>query len=469
MVGMNNQNSNSTYPKPARCNKTIIRIDAAVTYTHIKNLLLNGVDGFSIRPADGPQENWRQLFEDIRRAAKETVKEAAIIQELAGPQLSLGDFTGVINVRRGQSLAFAYRADYALTGQIPLRYDLSRVVKRGERLILFANRVSLVVTAVRSGVIYAEAQTAGMLIKDKEVVLPDTDFAGDIITAQDRNELIFALSQDVDYISLGLVQTAADVSGLKQLLRGMHSNAKLIVSIKTRQSLRNLDGIAAEADMLLADTAALALATTPADVPAKIRKIVVAARKLSVPTIIKLPPGNLDQSDQMAVAAVASSYSIGPDAVLFESVESNRDLAAVALLNHVATAVPPNLSLPVVRSQSSFQETVLRTALDMAQATGAKAVVTDTGAEGAVIGLAALRRTIPLVALTDDRRLLRQLAIIYGVETNLCSPGQSETARLNGLAKSIAYLNDGDVVVVVGAHHPGTVGAADTLQVRLIG
>ena len=469
MVGTNKQNSNITHIQSPRGSKTIIRLNAAsVDYADIKALVQRGIDGFSIRPFAGPKENYTQLLGFIRQAAKENFRAVSIIHELAGPQLSLGDFPGVIQVRRGQNLALAYLADYATTCQIPLRYDLSQVVKRGQKLVIASSYVSLVVTAVRAGVIYAEAQTPGMLIKDRELILPDTDFAGEIITPQDRNDLLFATSQDIDYILLSMVQSAVDVASVRQLLKGMSSSIRLIVAIQSNRALQELVDIAGETDILLADVPALSLSAPPVSVPGHIRSIISAGRRMFTPTIIKLPASHLDPADQLVIGSIVSAYMSGPDAVLFESVESGRDLAAAALLNRLAKNTPLALEIRSERSDS-LQANVLLTALEMAGSIGAKAIVTDIGTEEAANGLAAFRQSVPLVALTESPILLRQLSVIYGVEAVLCPAGQSVTQRLDSLPKRCPFLVRGDIVVVVRAHNPGTSGVGDTLKVRMIG
>jgi pyruvate kinase len=457
------------HTKSSGGSKTIIRLDAALAdYAHIKALLQHGIDGFSIKPVAGPKENYRQLLGFIRQAAKETFREVAVIHELAGPQLSLGDFPGVIQVRSGQSLTLAYLADYATTGQIPLHFDLSKIVKRGQRVTLVTGQVGLVVTAVRSGVVYAEAQTPGMLIKDRELILPDTDFAGEIITPQDRNDLIFATGQDIDYILLGMVQSAVDVASVKQLLKGMHSAAKLIVAVKTNRALQDLDGIAGEADMLLADISALSSDMPPVSVPGHIRRIMTVGQQMTAPIVIRLPEYHLDSADQLAIGAAVSVYAAGPDAVLFDAVEAGRDLATATLLNHLANVTPPAFVSRTCR-QDSLQSNVLLAALELALTIGAKAIVTDVGTEEAAIGLAIFRQSVPLVVLTESQRLLRQLSVIYGVESVLCPAGLSATKRLDSLPKHCSFIVRGDIVVVVRAHSPGTAGSADTLKIRMIG
>src|SRR5690606_17926518 len=112
--------------------------------------------------------------------SRELGKPVAIIQDLQGPKIRLGEFEGIITIQAGQHLSFAYHADYEASGHIPTQYDLSKKVKAGERLYLFDGKVRTRVTSVRDGVVYTVADNDGIIIKRKGINLPDTDFGGDI-------------------------------------------------------------------------------------------------------------------------------------------------------------------------------------------------------------------------------------------------------------------------------------------------
>src|SRR6185369_9981962 len=102
----------------------------------------------------GTEADRLQQIPWIRRASKELGKPVAIIQDLQGPKIRLGEFDDIINVRAGQTLSFGYNADWVKTGVIPTQYDLSTKIKRGERLSLYDGKVRTVVTSVKDGIVY---------------------------------------------------------------------------------------------------------------------------------------------------------------------------------------------------------------------------------------------------------------------------------------------------------------------------
>ena len=203
------------------------------TYESILALMKAGANGIRLNFSHGNHEERADQIKWIRKASKEYGKPVAIIQDLQGPKIRLGDFEGIINVQTGQSLTFKYDSDYERSGYIPTQYDLSKKVKRGERLYLYDGKVQTIVTSVKDGLVHARAENNGILIKRKGINLPDTDFEGDIITAKDKKDITFGSTNDVDFVALSFVQTGKDIRNLRTMLKGLGSTARIIAKIET--------------------------------------------------------------------------------------------------------------------------------------------------------------------------------------------------------------------------------------------
>ncbi|HEY5153020.1 MAG TPA: pyruvate kinase, partial [Candidatus Saccharimonadales bacterium] len=244
------------------------------SYEAILALIKAGANGIRLNFSHGTTEERTRQIQWIRKASQEYGKPVAIIQDLQGPKIRLGDFDGIVNVKKGQGLSFQYRADYAASGNLPTQYDLSKKVKRGEQIYLYDGKVRTTVTSVRDGVVYVEAANEGILIKRKGMNLPDTDFGGDIITAKDRADLVYGSSQDIDYVALSFVQTAEDIAGLRSLLKSMNSTAKVIAKIETKAAVENVEDIVRESDAVMIARGDLAVETPAESVPIVQRQII---------------------------------------------------------------------------------------------------------------------------------------------------------------------------------------------------
>src|SRR5882757_7872356 len=114
---------------------------ATHNYAAVKQLISDGANGIRLNFSHGNHVEKAEQIEWIRKASKELKKPVAIIQDLQGPKIRLGDFDDIIQVKKGQSLRFGYKADWVQTGVIPTQYDLSTKIKRGERLYLYDGKV----------------------------------------------------------------------------------------------------------------------------------------------------------------------------------------------------------------------------------------------------------------------------------------------------------------------------------------
>ena len=156
---------------------------ATDSYELIHELIESGANGIRLNFSHGTFDERQRQIKWVRKAAEDLGIQVAIVQDLQGPKIRLGDFDGVIDVKKGQTIALELDADFSSSGHIPTQYDLSKKVKRGERIFLFDGRLRTEVTAVKDGVVYAEALNSSSLIKRKGINVPDTDFGGDVITA----------------------------------------------------------------------------------------------------------------------------------------------------------------------------------------------------------------------------------------------------------------------------------------------
>ena len=447
------------------------------SYELVSELIKCGTNGIRLNFSHGTHEERSEQIEWIRRATKELSCSVAIIQDLQGPKIRLGDFDGVIDIHKGQGLAFEYKANYAKTGHIPTQYDLSLKVKRGERIVLFDGRVQTTVSAIKDGVVYCEAINSGILIKRKGINLPDTDFKGDVITSKDRSDLIFGSSKDIDYVALSFVQSAEDIKSLRRILNGMNFKAKIIAKIETKSALDNLEDIMSEADVVMIARGDLALETPAESIPIVQRKIIGLGQKYATPTIVatqmlismtsELEPSRAEVSD------VATAVLVGADCLMLsdETASGNYPIEAVKtmqkIIDYTETHSPLNVTFNNDR-ELSIQTAISDAIIKLAYEIKAKAIVAETKSGATAISIAARRATTPLMAVTSDQRTANQLAIVFGVIAYL-RPAEAKAAlKLSDWLRQKHVFAQGDMVVTASGQHPGVVGTTDTIKVRML-
>jgi pyruvate kinase len=447
------------------------------TYEAVLALIEAGANGIRLNFSHGTPEGHSRHIKWIRKASEAYGKPVAIIQDLQGPKIRLGDFEGIHNVRKGQDLAFKFHADYATTGQLPTQYDLSKKVQRGERIYLYDGKVKAIVSSVRDGVVHAQAENDGILIKRKGMNLPDTDFGGDIITAKDRADLIYGSSEDIDYVALSFVQSAGDITSLRQLLKGMNSSAKVIAKIETKSAVDNLDAIVQAADAVMIARGDLAVETPAESVPIVQRQIIGLGQRYAKPTIVAtqmLASMTEDPEPTRAeVSDVATAVIVGADCVMLsdETASGKYPIQAVATMKRVILYTEAHMPLAVSFPESeehSRQSAICQAIISLASSIDARAIVAETKSGATAQQLSSLRSDRPVIAVTSVQRVAQQLAIAYGVKTYIRPDDRLAANKLTDWLLKNKVLKEGDVVVTTSGKHPGVVGTTDTIKVRVL-
>lgn len=450
---------------------------ATDSFEAIKKLIEYGANGIRLNFSHGSHEERTQQIQWIRRASKELRKPVAIIQDLQGPKIRLGEFDDEIVIKKGQTIKLGYKADWLESGVIPTQYDLAKKVKRGERLYIFDGKVRTKITSIRGGIVYAEAENDGVIQKRKGINLPDTDFAGDVITAKDRADLAYGSEQDIDYVAMSFIQSAKDIENMRKLINNLGSPRKIIAKLETKLAIDDLDAIMKATDVAMVARGDMAVEVSPEVVPVAQRQIVNLGLRYGKPTIVAThmlasmteapEPSRAEASD------VATAVYLGADCVMLS------DETAVGKYPYEAVKVMKRIIMysqthGVVRVQfdatndkdASRQLAISRAVISMADNIQAKAIVAETKSGATVLNIASERPDVPIIAVTDSERTAQQLAIVHDVNSYVRPVSDDAAQKLTDFLRREKVFQKGDVVVMVSGRYPGVVGATDTIKIR---
>ena len=450
---------------------------ATNSYEAIEQLIRDGANGIRLNFSHGSHEERSQQISWIRRASEGYGKPVAIIQDLQGPKVRLGDFDGEFLVDTDQKLVFEYNADFKATGHLPTQYDLSLKVKPGERVYLFDGKVRTTVTDVKDGLVYAKAENAGKLLKRKGMNLPDTDFGGDIITPKDEIDLIYGATQDIDYVALSFVQSAQDIVNLRFLLNKVKSTARVIAKIETKAAVENIESIIKETDAVMIARGDLAVETPAESVPIVQRQIVGLGLQYNKPTIVATQMlasmTEMPEPSRAEVSDVATAVIIGADCLMLsdETANGKYPFEAVRTMKRVIlyteSHTPIKVSFPEFEDHSR-QASIGRAVINLADNITAKAIVAETKSGATALQLASSRTTIPIIAVVSDDRTSNQLAIAYGIKSYVRPVDAQAASKLTDWLREEEVLGQGDIVVTASGQYPGVVGTTDTIKVRVL-
>lgn len=451
------------------------------SYKAILALTKAGVNGFRLNFSHGTYQEREEQIGWIRKASRDYGKPVAVIQDLQGPKIRLGDFDGIVTVQSGQSLSFGYNSDFEKTGIIPTQYDLSKKVKRGERLSLFDGRIRTKVTSVVNNIVYVRAENDGILVKRKGINLPDTDLSGDIITAKDRKDISFGSDQDIDFVALSFVQTANDVKKLRTILNNLGSSAQIIAKIETKAAVENIEDITQAADMVMVARGDLAIEVTPESVPVLQRQIIGLGLKFATPTIIATQMlasmTEVPEPTRAEVSDIATAVILGADCVMLsdETASGRYPVESVELMKRVILHTQYNHNMSVSYGavenselQNTRQEAICRAVIDLAKNIKAIAIVAESKTGMLIKQIVAHRPGTAVIAVTSEARVAQQVALLYGVKSYNRPVDPLAATKLTNWLHASKVLKKGDVIVTVSGKYPGVVGTTDTIKVRVL-
>ncbi len=445
----------------------------------VRELIEAGVNGVRLNLSHGTHASHAQHIKNAREASDELDKPIAIIVDLQGPKIRIGELPeGGIELKTDSEVKLSHGGNYEQDNVIPLQYDFSGKVNPGEPIYLFDGKIELEVMSVNSGVITAKVVTGGKLTSKKGINLPDTDLGGDILTTKDYEDINFAINNDADYIAMSFVQRASDIEQLRQYLdENGGGEIKIIAKIETKAAAESIEEITKVSDSVMIARGDLAIEVGPEVVPILQRKIIGLAQKYGkvaiVATQMLASMTDSPQPTRAEVSDIATAVICGADCLMLSDetnsgkypVESVKLMKRVSLYTESNSPVEPLFMNMEDDSQGSA---IASAAITLAHQLKAKMIVAETASGRTAKNIASHRPQMPIIMATTNKKVSQQLAIVYGGKSFYYkSPKGAGEKAIKDLKKH-GNLREGDMLVLTYGENPGVAGGTDTIKVREI-
>ncbi len=445
----------------------------------LARLIAAGMDGARLNFSHGTHDDHGESARLIRAAQESAGRPLALIADLQGPKVRIGDLDQPVVVRPGDDVVVAGEDD-ARDGDLPVAPAvLGSVLKPGQDVLIADGLVRLRVEEVEGGRARCEVITGGFIEEHKGVNLPGVPLPVPSLTEKDLADLEFALELGVDYVAQSFVRSRADVAALRAKLEEAGSQAWVIAKIELKEAVNELDAILDEADAVMIARGDLGVEIGVAEVPLLQKRIILAALEHGKPaitatqmleTMIGRPePTRAEASD------VANAILDGTSAVMLsaETAVGTYPVEAVETMDRIARAVEPSLGyrhqLPSASEAPTVGRAMSNAACDLAEALGAKAILVPTFTGRTASAVARLRPRRPIVALTHVVVSLQHMAIEWGV-TPLEIPEATDVEDLwrNSIetARAAGIVETGDRVVLTAGTAVNIPGSTNVIKVE---
>ncbi|MDO4728737.1 MAG: pyruvate kinase [Bacteroidota bacterium] len=456
----------------------------------IRQMILEGVNVFRINFSHANYDDVIDKINIIRTLNTELNTHVALLADLQGPKLRVGIMQPNTIVEEGKQITFSTKAtDKELIGTKDLVYmnysNFPKDVKIGEKILLDDGKLIFeVISTNDNDKVIAQVIQGGGLNSKKGVNLPNTNVSLPALTKKDKQDALFAIQNNVDWIALSFVRSSKDLEELQDFI-SEHSDHKIpiIAKIEKPEAIDNIDQIVAYSDGLMVARGDLGVEIPAHEVPLIQKRLVNRAKTARIPVIIatqmmesmltSLTPTRAEVND------VANSVMDGADAVMLsgETSVGQYPIEVVRKMTQIIQSVEDSpliqvpQNIPRTKTKRYITKLICYHAASMATQIQASAICTLTNSGYTAFQISAWRPQSRILVFTSNKRILTQMSLLWGVDSMYYDKYVSTDDTVddvNKMSKEFGYVQSGDLVINLAAMPIHEKGMVNTLRVSEI-
>jgi pyruvate kinase len=467
--------------------KIICTVGPSTDSVELLTKMINaGMDMARFNFSHGDHAGHKKRIAMVREAAAKAGKPVALICDTKGPEMRLGMFKdNAVELVDGRE--FILTADDVLgdAHKASVNYaGLVNEVAPGNMLLLSDGMLSLKVTEIKGRDIHTVVVHGGEISSRKRVACPGVELKLPFLSKQDESDLIFAVENDMDYISASFVQNADNVFAIRKLLEAHNSDIGIISKIENRAGVEHMDDIIRASDGVMVARGDLGVEIPAAEVPMVQKSIIHACNKAGKPVITATQMLesmiNSYRCTRAEASDIANSIFDGTDVIMLsgETASGKYPLEAVQTMANIAATTEQGLNYAEIfkeqglHERANSTEAICHAAVQISQEIHADAILSITQTGSTARTMATYRSPAPVIAVTRDAKKLRRLQLYWGV-TPLLGPFSANTDEMIDISVQAAikggYIEQGDSVVITAGIPVGMPGSTNMIKVVNLG
>lgn len=432
-------------------------------------MVKEGLDVARLNFSHADHETHEKSLKLVRSINKELGTNIAILQDLQGPKIRIGDLESPVKIKTGDVITICSSTTKHEKGLIPIVYDtFAKDVNEGDLILIDDGKVELrVVTTNREDKVQLRIEGGDLIQSRKGVNLPMTNISAPTVTEKDYHDIDFAIKHKVDWLALSFVRTADDIRFLKELIRLKNGTSRIIAKIEKPEALENIDEIIAASDAIMVARGDLGVEIPLEEVPMWQKRIIkkcnLAAKPVIVATQVMESMIQNKRPTRAEANDVANALIDGADAVMLsgETSVGRYPIEVIANMNNILRRVEredddiyyKNMELSE-DVENPLNSAVIATSCRLAKESKASAIVGMTRSGYTAIQLSHCRPKAHIYVFTDNRPILNMLNLVWGIKAFFYD-GQVSTDQtiqdVHEMLKEADFVEPGDVMVNTGS------------------
>jgi pyruvate kinase len=460
---------------------------ASNSFDRLKKLIQAGMSVARLNFSHGTRSEHGEVIKNIRHIARELNKPVAILQDLAGPKIRIGQISsGTVLLEPGKTFTLTTRLVAGNENEVSVNYpDLPKEIKQGDTLLLSDGAIELKVIETSTHDIRCQVIVGGYLSSNKGINLPTRSLKIPILTEKDKEDLVFGIEQGVDYIALSFVRTAKDILDVKEFMKKQGKTIPIIAKIEKHEALNNMEEIIKTVEGIMIARGDLGVEIPIEKIPMVQKKLIKKANQAGKPVItatqmlrsmVESP-----KPTRAEVTDVANAIIDGTDALMLseETAIGKYPIEAVEIVRKIADDVEPQIRPEVSTKKLTLEENQPKTlteavsfaACTLAEDINADAIITFTKSGTTAQMVSKYRPRSPILAVTPSEDTYRSLSLVWGVTPILCRDMENTDEMFEQSIKAalgFGLIKRGNKVVITAGIPLGITGKTNLIKAEVI-
>lgn len=452
----------------------------------IKKLIEAGINAVRLNMSHGSYDFYASLFENIHTARTELNSPLAILADLQGPKIRIGELKEKeIETFSGKEIEITTEDITGDDKLISTSYkNLHRDAVIGDLILINDGLIRLRIISKKQKSVVCEIENGGILSPRKGMNLPGMKLSTPSLTEKDFEDLNFLIDKPVDYLALSFVRNAEDIHQLKEWLGKNGKSTPVIAKIEKKEAIDAFDSILIAADGIMVARGDLGVELSPAKVPViqkeiiktcnETGKLVITATQMLESMINSPIPTRAEAAD------VANAVWDGTDVVMLsgETSVGKFPIETVKMMNeiifnaerHFISNENIKFQIPEAFEENLF-DSVLRGITSVAEQIKSNAIVVFTYKGRAARGLAKYRPVSKIIAISDSFETMNNLCLRWGVNSLFINKIDKQNAAIEdakNLLLNAGMVNKGDLVIFLSRAPFSEKGRSDFLHFEVM-
>lgn len=443
---------------------------ASQSLATLKNLIRLGMDVARLNFSHGSREDHGRTIENIRIATALLQEPVSIMQDLGGPKMRIRELAAAsVELKPKSTIRITPDNVLGSNERISTTYEnLPSDVKPGDTILLDDGKIRLRVEKIEGKDVVCRTIVGGLLLPRKGMNLPGIAVSAPSLTEKDKEDLLFGLGSDIDYVALSFVRTADDIVALRDFIAAHGKQGRrvpIIAKIEKPEAIDNIEAIIRESDGIMVARGDLGVELPTDEVPMLQKMIVRKCNEVGKPVIIATQmlesmvenpgPTRAEASD------VANAVFDGADAVMLSAETSvgKYPVQAVEMMDRILRTTEEGVSqeqydLWANRAvHADAYDAMSHSACLLAKDLKASAIIALTHSGATAASVAKFRPRPHIIAVTDSEEIRRRLNLVWGVRSVIVEDLKKDTdAAFKMIRERLlaeGEIQRGDVIVTL--------------------